>query len=80
MKMSRSRKRTSITGITKAASEKKDKRLYNRCYRRKFRMVLRRFDGDEVFPKLRELSNVWSMEKDGKKCFDPDRYPKLMRK
>lgn len=33
-----------------------------------------------VLPLLRELSNVWSMAKDGKMIFDPQEHPKLMRK
>ena len=28
----------------------------------------------------REVSNVWSMDKDGKVRFDPQRHPKLMQK
>ncbi len=80
MNMSKSRKRTSISGITSGASEKEDKRLYNRCYRRKFRMVLRAFEVEKLFPSLREHSNIWAMGKDGKKWFDPERFPELMRK
>lgn len=34
----------------------------------------------DVLPVLRELSNVWSMTKDGKMIFDPQKYPKFMRK
>jgi hypothetical protein len=78
--MSKSKKRTSITGITTATSEKEEKRLYNRCYRRKCRMVLRAFDEDELFPILREHSNVWAMDKDGKNWFDSNLFPELMRK
>lgn len=36
-------------------------------------------DGD-VMPDSREVSNVWTMAKDGKHYFDPHRYPKEMRK
>ena len=68
--MSRSRKKTPITGITTARSEKQDKRLANRKLRRKTRQVLRCQDLDGwVLPVLREVSNVWCMDKDGKFWF-----------
>lgn len=94
--MSRSRKKTSITGITTARSEKQDKRLANRKLRRKTKQALRYRDLDEwVLPVLREVSNVWGMAKDGKFWFgdylrrdgfrpwlarDPDRYLNRYRK
>lgn len=33
-----------------------------------------------LYPELREVSNVWSMGKDGKFHFRPADYPTLMRK
>jgi hypothetical protein len=33
-----------------------------------------------IFPHVRELSDPWSMVKDGKARFDLTRYPKDMRK
>jgi hypothetical protein len=78
--MSRSRKKTSITGITFSPSEKQDKRLYNRRYRRVCKQNLESNIETELLPHLRDYSNPWSMNKDGKKWFDAKKYPKNMRK
>lgn len=40
MNMSRSKKRTPVCGMTSARSEKLDKRLYNRRYRRVFKQAI----------------------------------------
>ena len=64
--MSRSKRKTPIAGITTSASEKKDKQAANRVLRR-----LTRADPENA-PLLREVSDVWSMGKDGKIRFDPD--------
>lgn len=63
--MSRSLKKTPISGITTAESEKEDKRLANRRHRRVTKIEVNK--GDEVISKLKEVSNVWSFEKDGKR-------------
>lgn len=78
--MSRSRKKTPVCGITTAQSEKQDKRLYNRRFRRVFKQVIRVAPESEVLPVLREYSNPWAMNKDGKSRFDPRRHPEWMRK
>ena len=79
--MSRSRRSFPACGITTARSEKQDKRIYNRRFRHRSKQSLVAFDPEaDVLPVLRELSNVWSMTKDGKMIFDPQKYPKLMRK
>ena len=62
--MSRSRRKTPICPVTCAQSEKKDKRRANQLLRRRVKDALQR--GDEVLPILREVSDVWSMAKDGK--------------
>jgi len=80
MNMSRSRKKTPVHGITTASSEKQDKRLYNRRFRRVVKQLLRQNPECEVLPHLREYSNPWSMDKDGKVRFDPAKHPELMRK
>ena len=77
--MSRSMRRTSISGMTLAPSEKQDKRLANRRLRRIVRCRLL-WQAAEVLPDLREISNRWSFKKDGKAYFDPVRYGRLMRK
>jgi hypothetical protein len=79
--MSRSRRKTPITGITTAESEKKDKRIANRNLRRTSRTAIQKQDSDEIaLPILREVRNVWGMQKDGKQFFDSKKHPKLMRK
>ena len=35
---------------------------------------------ERIIPLLREHSNVWAMEKDGKQWFDPEQFPEEMRK
>ena len=61
--MSRSFKKTPICGIA-GNSDKEDKRLANRSLRRKTKMDIK--GEKEVLPELREVSDVWSMKKDGK--------------
>ena len=78
--MSRSYRKTPITGTTTAKSEKKDKRIANRRYRRKCDQALR---NEEEMPVLNEVSNVWEFAKDGKSYYydKTDKYYKqIMRK
>jgi len=63
---------------TRRISEKWDKRIYNRSHRRSSKIALSQ--GKEVFKSIKELSDTWSMNKDGKMRFDPVKYSKLMRK
>jgi hypothetical protein len=77
--MSRSIRRTSISGMRTAPSEKQDKRLANRRLRRIVRCRLA-WQFAEVLPELREISDRWSFKKDGKAYFDRVRYGRLMRK
>jgi len=76
--MSRSRRKTPITGMTNARNEKQDKRKANRKLRRKTRV------DPENAPVLRGVSNVWSFDKDGKIYLTPEmrawHHRKLMRK
>ena len=78
--MSRSKKKISIGGITTSPSEKQDKRIYNRRYRHTYKQLLQMDFQRELLPHLKEYSNPWSMNKDGKKWFDAKKYPKYMRK
>jgi hypothetical protein len=80
MKMSRSKKRTPVCGMTRACSEKRDKRFYNRRYRRACNQALHVNPVCELLPLLREYINPAAMAKDGKVRFDPQRFPGLMRK
>jgi len=65
--MSRSRKKTNRGGATTAPSEKDNKKLWHKIFRRKNRTALKKADKEEtVFLKEREVIDVWQMDKDGK--------------
>ena len=79
--MSRSFKHTTISGITTATSEKRDKQLANRRFRRISRHRVR-IDKEPLID-LNEISDIWDFQKDGKRYFFPDKaklFPKLFRK
>lgn len=78
--MSRSIKKTSIWAMNGASSEKEDKRLYNRRYRRLCKQVLHVNPELELLPDLREYANLWAMAKDGKVWFDAKVFPNRLRK
>jgi hypothetical protein len=80
MTMARSRKKTPVQGMTTANSEKQDKRLYNRRFRRISKQAIHVESEREVLPHLKEYSNPWCMDKDGKARFDPKKHPEWMRK
>jgi hypothetical protein len=75
--MSRSRRRTPITGWTTAESEKEDKRRANRAFRAAAKEAIRR--SEEPPHHIRCVSEVYSWAKDGKTWLG-DRHPNLMRK
>jgi hypothetical protein len=62
--MSRSKKKTPKTGMTTAESEKDDKRKANRKFRRKIKVQVQK--GETELVKIKEVSNIWSFDKDGK--------------
>lgn len=79
--MSRSFKHTTISAITTAQSEKRDKQLANRRFRRisRHRVKIER----EPLIDLDEISDIWDFQKDGKRYFFPEEaklFPKLFRK
>jgi hypothetical protein len=78
--MARSKRKTPIRGITTAQSEKKDKQSAHCRYRRKVKAILQQVSNAEIVPHVRELSDPWSMGKDGKVQFDPTKCPKDVRK
>jgi hypothetical protein len=81
--VSRSIKHSPISGITKCRSEKTDKRIANRKLRAKARSIMNRNTDPDglVVPVLsREVLDQWCMGKDGKRYYDPLRFPELMRK
>lgn len=71
--MSRSRKKHPFYGMTTASSEKQDKRLANRKLRRLTTTELRcsSLEEDLILPEIRDVSNVYNFQKDGK-CYRPD--------
>ena len=78
--MSRSRKKTPITGISSADSEKAEKQANHRRERRRIRQVLGVEPECEVLPHTRELSNPWIMSKDGRVYRASWKEPKNFRK
>lgn len=66
--MSRSRKKVAVCGWTCKESEKKDKRLANRKFRKHTRQNLKELiDGIDKIPyRMREISQIWDFAKDGK--------------
>ena len=78
--MSRSRRRTPITGITTARTDHPWKKAAARALRRAVRQSLKAtLDGDRFAGKRWDLVDPWSSDKDGKFWFGPDR-PELLRK
>jgi hypothetical protein len=75
--MSRSRRKTPITGMTTAASDTRGKVLAHRRQRRRVRAALA--SGQVEVATRRKAGHVWSFAKDGKQRFDPARHPTLMR-
>lgn len=76
-RMSRSKRKIPIRGVTKALSEKRDKRLAHRRWRRSIKLSIKQ--EEEVFPLLREISDVWDFAKDGK-VYDPSLPEKFFKK
>lgn len=66
--MSRSYRKTPITSFSSGISEKFDKQKYNRILRRENKERLRN-GGDDYFLIVEEVSDIWSMNKDGKRWF-----------
>jgi hypothetical protein len=76
--MSRSRRKTPITGMTTAASDTRGKVLAHRRQRRRVRTALA--SGRIDVATRRKAGDIWSFAKDGKRRFDQALHPKLMRK
>jgi len=82
--VSGSKRKTPVCGVTSAASEKADKLAWHRRLRRasRQRIVQAGEDSDAtaLLPQPKDVSNPWSMSKDGKRRFEPSRVPSKMRK
>lgn len=78
--MTRSSRHIPIVAITTCHSEKRDKRFANRACRRALRVALAGDDtGDVLLPIMRDVSDPWTMDKDGKQWLGA-RWPHLLRK
>ena len=80
--MARSRKKTPITGVTTAETDKPFKQQEHQRERSRVRDALnadRELDEIDT-PPSKLFGNPWASGKDGKHAFDPDKFPKLMRK
>lgn len=79
--MSRSYRKNSIAGISKAKSEKKDKQSCNKKLRRKIRQIMVKEQiEDWLFPLPNEIQNPYTMAKDGKIYFNRNEFPKVLQK
>ena len=75
--MSRSRRKTPITGQTTAASDKAFKQNAHRSARR----AVKALDLTATDPAIdKAFGDPWNSRKDGKTRFDPNHHPDLMRK
>lgn len=84
--MSRSKRKTPIYGIC-GGSEKEDKRIWHRRFRRKEKVALSKQHDEHISTDHREVSNPWSMSKDGKMYWSEvdqqrfrDQYPSAVYK
>jgi hypothetical protein len=75
--MSRSRRHTPVTGITKSESDKRGKVLAHRRQRRRVRTAMA--SGNAEIVTRRKAGDVWGFAKDGQQRFDPRRCPQLRR-
>ena len=67
--MSRSFKKRDFCGNTTASSEKQDKQFANRSLRRTTKTKLHIDPETETLPTIREISDIWNFNKDGKHYF-----------
>ena len=75
--MSRSRKKTKFQAITTAKSEKENKQEANRKLRRIVKQKVKQEESE--LPRLREISNIWAFDKDGK-TYNAEMTEKELRK
>lgn len=78
--MSRSNKKIPIVGHA-GDSEKQDKKRWHRSFRKKSKDAINKshYDldtlHDTIFPTRKDVSNPWSMSKDGKHYWNPKNVP-----
>ncbi len=75
--MSRSIRKTPVFGTATAKSEKLDKHIWHARWRARMRTDLASIPteqlGGYIAPVRNDVSSVWSMSKDGKRYFHPDK-------
>lgn len=74
--MTRSKKKLPITGIA-GNSDKEDKRKANRKHRRITKESVNK--DSEIIPEIREVSDVWGFNKDGK-IYNKENQEEVKRK
>lgn len=77
--MGKSIRKTPIMGHTKARSEKKDKQLTHKKFRRHNKLAIKAGRLERIWDEMTEAYNTWSMAKDGK-GYVRNPEPKWMRK
>jgi len=77
--MERSRRKSPAMGVPPAVSNKSDKQASHRKIRRTVRRLVP-LQRDPLLPLEKQLTNQYSLAKDGKARFDPAEHPELMRK
>jgi hypothetical protein len=83
--MSKSTKKVPITGHTSHTSEKYDKRLHNRSYRRQIKQMLAvgnapSFDEDQpLLPLPNDISTPYNFDKDGKQYLELNEFVEQIR-
>ena len=65
-KMSRSFKKYAVTSCTTSASEKNDKRIAHRVFRKRAKRALKNNKLSLLPFRMRDVSNIWCFAKDGK--------------
>lgn len=77
--VSRSRRKTPITGVTLAVSEKVDKARANRAHRHALKVLVTP-TLETPLPLERQVTDVWDMAKEGKSRYDATLPAKFRRK
>jgi hypothetical protein len=64
--MSRSYRKTPVTGHSCSTSEKEDKKMCHQMFRARVRTLMNQEEYDKLPFRMREVLDTWSMAKDGK--------------
>jgi len=78
--VTRSRRERPFGALSGCESEKGDKRIWHRIFRRVNRQLLAKGAASDLLKAEREVSNPWSMGKDGKTRLSASEQSRRMRK